>query len=347
MAGSVAAVVAAVVFGGFAASRSLWNDAAPTPPANLTEKTDPPPPGFPNLTTTFYSPRNGFSMRHPDRAAVTPAKQLWGFSRQVDNGFDVVETGSAAVFKGASTKTEFGSEGVDEWADVYLSDDSTLPGGCGVPRSEQAEITIDGRAGTIAECANRIEATVVVGGRLYVFILLHERDDARALFDAFAATIDLTPETAVEYPAMTNTFVSPTYGYSFKYFRGVTPAAEVWDPDNERFDMSIAFDDRFDANETGYGAYFEAASTPIPDAVSIDEWVDEYVSSGGCGVPRSRQAEITIDGRSGRIAQCDHSEATVVAGGRLYLFIGPFDSRDWFEGWLDTIELTPETAALP
>jgi hypothetical protein len=37
-------------------------------------------------------------------------------------------------------------------------------------------------------------ATVVVEGRLYVFMLGHVRSDARAFFDAFAATIDLRPE---------------------------------------------------------------------------------------------------------------------------------------------------------
>jgi hypothetical protein len=316
---------------------------------------DPTPPpaqvlDFPNLTTTFVSPRNGFSMKHPDRVALTPAKQLWGFSEQVDDGFDVVETGLAAVFKGASTNSGFGDEGsIDERVDEYFSDDYVLPGGCGVPRSQQEEITIDGQSGKISECANRIEATVVAGGRLYLFTLLHDRGDARAVFDAFAATIDLTPETAVEFPAMTTTFVSPTYGYSFKYHDrgGLAPATELWDPVNQQFDMSIDFDDRFDAVETGLGAYFEGASTPIPDGVSIDEWVDEYVSPGGCGVPRGQQAEITIDAQSGRIAECDHSEATVVAGGRLYLFIGPADDRGWFDAWVDTIDLTPETAAVP
>ncbi len=101
-----------------------------------------------------------------------------------------------------------------------------------MPRSQQAEITIDGQSGRIAECPNEIEATVVVGGRLYLFTLSHDRSDARAVFDAFAATIDLTPETAVDFPDLTTTFVSPTYGYSFKYLDrgGLAPATELWDP---------------------------------------------------------------------------------------------------------------------
>ncbi len=180
-----------------------------------------------------------------------------------------------------------------------------------------------------------------------------DRSDPRAVFDAFVATIDLTPETAVHFPAMTTTFVSPTYGYSFGYIDrgGLAPATDLWDPVSGPLD-DIDFDDRFDAVETGLGAYFEGASTEIPDGVSIDEWVDEYVSPGGCGVPRSQQAEITIDGRSGRIAECPNEpiEATVVAGGRLYLFIlwhSRPDARAFFDAWVATIDLTPETAAVP
>lgn len=322
---------------------------------------------FPDLTTTFVSPRNGFSVEYPEgEGTVTPARQLWGFSEQVDDGFDVVETGSAAVFKGAST--EFSIRGlvnpgevldlvaIDERVDDYLSEVLVLPDGCGVPRSQQAEITIDGQTGRIAECPNHIEATIVDAGRLYLFTLSHDRTDARAVFDAFVATIDLTPETAVEFPAMTTTFVSPTNGFSFKYLnRGegtLKPAKERWDPGNQPLDERN-LPDRFDAVETGMLAYFEGASTQIPDGVSIDEWVDEYatpMAAGGCGVPRSEQPEITIDGQSGKIAACDHTEATVVAGGRLYIFIlfsDRTDPRAWFDAWIATIDLTPDTAAVP
>lgn len=316
---------------------------------------------FPSLTTTFDSPRNGFAVGYPDRGdgTVTPAKQLWGFSEQVDDGFDVVETGLAAVFKGASTELTVRPDGVsiDERVDRYLSEDYVLPGGCGVPRNQQAEITIDGHSGRIAECPNRIEATAIVGGRLYLFTLTHDRSDARAVFDAFVATIDLTPETAVDFPAMTTTFVSPTYGYSFKYHDrgGLAPATELWDPVNRPIG-STEFDGRFDGVETALAAYFASASTEIPDGVSIDAWVDEHASPSGCGVPRRQQAAITIDGQSGRIAGCRHGdgidriEATVVDGGRLYLFALASqreDARAWFDAWIATIDLRPEAAAAP
>ena len=314
---------------------------------------------FPKLTTTFVSPRNGFSIKHPANVALTPATQLLGFGPHLDDGFDVLETGLAATFKGGSTGTPDMENGfvvgsATDTIDIWVDDRLNEYGGCAVPRSRQAEVTIDGQSGRISECADRIEATVIAGRRLYVFTLSHVRTDARAVFDAFVATIDLTPETAVEFPAMTTTFVSPTYGYSFKFFDrgGLKPATERWDPGNQPLD-DRNFDARFDAMETGLSAYFESASTVIPHGVSIDAWVDEYVTplvAGGCGVPRGQQAEIKIDGQPGRVARCDHNEATVVAGGRLYLFGGPGQSsrnNAWFDAWIATIDLRPEDAAVP
>lgn len=312
--------------------------------------------GFSDLTATFVSPRNGFSVKHPAGASVTPA------TPGVEDGFDVVDTGSRAVFMGMST--EFSNEaaidetgrtvGPDERIDGYLSDNGPNRGGCGVPRSLQAEITIAGRRGRVAECPNRIEATVVTDGKLYVFALEHDRDDARAVFDAFVATIELTPETAVQFPALTSTFVSPTNGFTFKYLDrgGLAPATELWDPVvDPPVDNSGAHDGPFDGVETGYAAYFKAASTALPEGVAIDAWYDEHVSASGCGQPRSEQAEVIIDGQPGKIAECpDLIEATVAAGGRLYLFLlgnNRSDARPFFDAWLATIELTPETAAVP
>jgi hypothetical protein len=349
------------------------NVGGPSPSPTPTQAVD-----FPDLTKTFVSSRNGFSVKHP-AAAVWPAiMHGWDPGDDHSNdGVDVIETGQAAVFKGASIK-------VPEWegsADGFVHD--ITPGGCGATRSQQTEFTIDGRSGWIAECPNEVDALVVAEGRLYLFTLLHERSDGRAVFDAFAATIDLTPETAADQndvPAwisvlhgMTKTFVSPTYGYSFKYGRGgLAPATELWDPVNQPpDDIDFDFDSRFDGLETGLAAYFEGASTPIPDEVSIDEWVDEHVAprwASGCAVPRSQQAEIIIDGHVGRIAVCpgapdtdprevvdtgtpDEIHATVVAGDRLYLFSlgGPSGegARMVFDAWVATIDLRPEEAAVP
>jgi hypothetical protein len=369
MAGSLAVVVGAVVFGGFAASRSLSNDAAPTPPAGETREEDPTVVDFPNVTATFVSPTNGFSVNHPDRALVTPgqAKDDWDpGNEQADDGVDVVETGLASVFKGASTEVPEGS--IDDWVD------GITPGGCGATRNQQAEITIDRRSGWIAECPGEIDALVVASDRVYLFSLLHDRSDARAVFDAFAATIDLTPGTAVDVRDsawvevqmnMKATFVSPINGYSFKYLDrgGLEPAKELWDPANQPAPIdglggaSAEYLDEFDVVETGYGAFFSSASTKVPDGVSVDEWVDEAVAKylpAGCYVPRSQQPPTTIDGQPGTISAVCPAEvvATVVVDGRLYLFMMAHDAsrdeaRQVFDAWVDTIDLTPETAAAP
>jgi len=153
---------------------------------------------FPALSSMFVSPTNGFTFGYIDRGGLKTAKELWDPVTQPrpdntgahDEPFDVVETGYSAVFKGASTVIPDGVS-IDAWVDEYL-----WPRACGIPRSEQADITIDGHSGKIVECANHIEGTVVAGGRLYLFQLLHRRSDARAFFDAFVATIKLTPEDA-------------------------------------------------------------------------------------------------------------------------------------------------------
>ena len=352
MIGGVAAVAAALVFGGFAASGSLSNDAVPTPSEETDEK-EPTVVDFPKLTTTFVSPTNGFSVKHPDRAAADPARDRWGL--------DGIETGLGAYFQGASTEIPDGVS-IAEWVTDYVSS-----GGCDLPRSQQMEITIDGQPGWIWECpgapdtdpsevidtgdTSEIHATVVAGGRLYLFTLLHSRSDGRAVFDAFAATIDLTPETAVDVPGLAKTFVSPTNGFSVRYSDSqkgpVEPATDLWEPGDE------LSHDAFDVV-----GEFRGASTEIPEGVAIDELVDDHVSLDGCfAPPLNQQAEITIDGRSGRIWECaaptssvNEIGATVVAGGRLYLFTlwhGRTDGRAFFDAIVDTIDLTPETAAAP
>lgn len=227
MTGSVAAVVAALVFGGFAASRPLLNDAAPIPPAGKTEAVMPQPSSTPestvdvtdepwdvihrsNMTTPYVSRSNGYSFKYWDRGGLEPAKELWdpanqpspveglgGYGAEYKDEFDVVETGYGAFFMSASTKIPAGVP-VDEWADEALA--KYLPAGCYGPRSQQERITIDGEPGRISQdCAEDVVATVVTDRRLYLFVMAHSapsRDDARQVFEAWLATVELTPETA-------------------------------------------------------------------------------------------------------------------------------------------------------
>ena len=160
------------------------------------------PAGVPDLTQTFVSSNNGFSIQYPDDAAIEPATLgLEPLVEQDNKGFDFLHSETFGSLRGASMAVPDGVS-IDNWVDQSVV--HYQPGGCGVPRSEQLEITIDGQPGRISEsCPSEIEATVVAGQRLYLFTLLSDASDARAIFDAYASTIDLRPEDAAQGPSPT------------------------------------------------------------------------------------------------------------------------------------------------
>jgi hypothetical protein len=160
---------------------------------------------IPELTQTFVSSTNGFSIGYPDGATTEPATVVSKPGVDQNNEeFDFINNEPLNTFRGASTPIPDG-DSVDDWVDRNVGG-GLEPGGCGVPRSEQLGITIDGQPGRIWEgCPNEIEATVAVGQRVYVFSLfaggLAAGDPdastvSRAIFDAYASTIDLRPEEA-------------------------------------------------------------------------------------------------------------------------------------------------------
>ena len=334
--------------------------------AVLTRAADDDPPATVDQvpTATFVSPRNGFSFDYPagGEVTVTPSVDLWNMGFQSGRGVDVVDTGSGARFTGASTETPDEVTSIDDIDDLEFDWDY-WPEACSPPRNQEEEITIDGQPARLASCPDDIVASVVDGRHLYQFTLQHGPGDAREVFDAFVATIRLTPETAVDFPNVVDgphatTFVSPTNGYAFGVVDrgGLVAATEPWAPSPGNNDPVTVVPAGFDFNETGYAAGFLGASTEIPAGVPIDEWVDGVAVKRGlesldCLVPRrERQEEITIDGRSGRLLQCPNElTATVIAGGRFYQFGlwhgGRDDARAWFDEFLTTIDLRPEDAA--
>ena len=154
-----------------------------------------PPAAVPELTETFISESNGFSVRYPEDATINQATELWVPDGNVpDNAtYDFVHSDTFGSFGGSSTAMP-DAVSIDEWVDQELDHDT--PGGCAVPRSDMPQMTIDGQPGRVWEgCPGEVAATVVVDGRLYFFILFGDTA-SRAVFDAYAATIDLRPEEA-------------------------------------------------------------------------------------------------------------------------------------------------------
>lgn len=222
MAGGATVLAAALVLGGFAASRSLSNEAAPTLPAGESEREPTVVDSsisswgerlITNMTATFVSPINGYSFKYVDRGGLEPAKRPWNPASQPSpiegrsageyiEEFDAVETGYGAFFVGASTKIPE-RVSVDGWINEALAKYAAplqLPAGCYRPNGLHEEITIDGEQGTVSQhCAEYVVGTVVKDGRIYLFLLAQSapsREEAREVFDTWIDTIDLTPETA-------------------------------------------------------------------------------------------------------------------------------------------------------
>ncbi len=173
----------------------------------------------------------------------------------------------------------------------------------------------------------RVRKTLMTGGvAAVVAVLLFCGCSASGSLSNDAAPTRPANETekndpTVNLPYLTTTFVSPTYGYSFKYLDrgGLAPATELWDPVNEQFDDNKQFDDRFDAVETGLGAYFAAASTEVPEGVSIDEWVDEYVSlAAAVSLAASKRRSPSMGSRAGsRSVRTGSRQPSSRAGGSI------------------------------
>jgi hypothetical protein len=304
---------------------------------------DPPGP----TTRTFVSPINGFAVGYRDLGdgTVSPATQLWGVSERADAGFDVVEAGSAAVFKGTSTKIRRGSPSMSvrrlrvaqwlrcatqsanrrspsmgSWQDRRVSEPGR--GDRGRRRaslSVRADPRTQRRQGVLRLLRRHHRPTPGDGGRHPALDDDLRLADLRLLLRVSRQRGARTGRGALGSPRR------PARQH---------PAQQPIRCSTDRLERLL-----------------RGASTEIPDGVSIDEWYDEHVSRSGCGVPRSQQSEIVIDGQLGRFAVCPNQiEATVVAGGRLYLFMLGHERSDaaaFFAAWIATIELTPETAAGP
>ena len=108
---------------------------------------------------------------------------------------------------------------------------------------------------------------------------------------------------------LTKPFRSPTNGFSVMNIArsSVTPATAPWTPPQPLKNAYGAPGPFYDIFETGFSAAFNATSTVIPDGVPLDEWIDQSIASAAststCMLPRTRQAEITIDGQPARVSE--------------------------------------------
>jgi hypothetical protein len=164
--------------------------------------------------------------------------------------------------------------------------------------------------------------------------------------------------TTIVVPVMTEMFVSGLHGYALKHPADwtVTEASHGWWPPDWKADASpgdpfdlIAGPDRLSG--------LRAASAPLPDGLpDVNDWIDEYLTFGDrrCVPSRERQELISIDGAPGRLRNaCGEVEATIVLGGRVYMFTlflfngEVTNGRELFDALAATIDLRPEDAGVP
>ena len=219
--------------------------------------------------------------------------------------------------------------------------------------------------------ANRLPARLVLGALAVLVALggfyLSAPDANRLPGGVGAGPSTPQPPTArpsaprpSHVPEIAETFTSSIHGYSVGYPArwNATSAYVPWWPPTWKQQQTESDDTAFfDFLSSPLGSTaFRAASATAPDGVSIDDWVDEFMTfsdEAGCAPARTTQPTIVIDGHEGRVrASCGEVEATVAVERRVYLFTlygtdaetRATELRDVFDALAATIDLRPEDA---
>lgn len=330
---AAAAAIAALLVGGalYVGQRDQSNvgnpSSAPTlsPSASAT--------AVPAMTTVFNSPRNGYSISHPDGWTATPATEPWALGKATlwgDPALDAIQSSNARLVV-ASQRLAIGQSS-DAWMVAYC-EQSGGTNCAGVPGTwepvqmggQPGYVDTDGipaLGGTIVPGGTLYDAVTVVGGRGYAFTLDGRVD--RPLFDALLARVTFDPASAIDLPVLSTTFSSPWYGYAIRTAAGwtSTPATAHWTGlDN----VSPAIDE---IAVTGTDTTIAIASQPLPAGGTLDEWLVPYHASTTAAVPAgcdggdpSTWPSTPIGGETGRSYElCNAAEAVVEVGGRVYVF---------------------------
>ena len=174
------------------------------------------------------------------------------------------------------------------------------------------------------------DAVVISQGRAYAFTMDGNLD--RGVFDAFLASIQLTPPTSHELPKLTGSFTSPTYGYNVGTADGWTikPATKKW----TSYDNSPPAVDQIAFTGTDSG--LDGGSQALPQGMTFAQFLVKMHQNTLTGVPAgcdggdpSNWPWIQIGDQPGSLdLLCNAAEAVVTVGGRVYVF-------DWTNSTFD------------
>jgi hypothetical protein len=159
----------------------------------------------PALTGSFTSTLYGYSIDFPDAFwTATAGTAVWDPSASIDGFSDTfLPPSTNNGFRATSGVIPAGVV-VDDWIAENVTG---TDGECAPARSTLGNIVVDGATGKVRISCEEVEATVVVGDRLYLFTLFLDSGEpystagSRALFEAMIATVQLTPETAELAPS--------------------------------------------------------------------------------------------------------------------------------------------------
>jgi hypothetical protein len=159
--------------------------------------------GPPLLTTTFTSPRNGYSVQYPADWTAAPATAGWEAGAVNQWGSPALDElrGATARFVGSSQPLATG-ETADQWLAAYAAS------ACMTPRSSWPSVVIGASTGLIdadgceapdpplGKGGPLFDAVVIVGGRAYNFTM--DGELSHSDFVSFLAAVTLDPASAVD-----------------------------------------------------------------------------------------------------------------------------------------------------
>jgi hypothetical protein len=331
VAGALVAVAGVAVLSGGRPSPKPSDRPASAPPASPAALT------MPVLDQTFTSPRNGYAVGYPAGWTVKPAIGVWppgGLNGWESVGQDVVRT-TDVRFVGASQRFDLGMTQA-QWfeATCELSEAASQ---CPGMISAWAQTNIDGTrafvdvdgepastwGGSLSPDGRVFDAEVAVGHVGYELTMDGRVD--RPMFDAFLASIKLSPADAVQLPYLSGTFTSPRYGYTIKTAGDWTTTAgtRAWsgtdDSPSGVVDQIVV---------TGTDTTISGTSQALPSGTSFDAWLAAEHRQSMNGVPTgcdggdpSTWPAVSIGTAAGRLQQfCNAASAFVFVGGRVYEF---------------------------
>lgn len=310
------------------------------------------------LAETFTSPRYGYAIRYPSGWTATPATKRWLAGTDTlwgDSTLDTIGTSDARLAIGSQPlagtlyvdRQLRQGQTADDWLLAHCGSTGPTAAACGsriLIGGQPGWLHEDGApasGGTVATGGVIFDAAVVYEDRGYEFTLDGKVD--RALFDVLMASVTFEPDSAIDLPPLTETFMSPTYGYTIGIGEGfiTTPATSKWTPGVNTVESPQDVIGTMKSD-----AFVSVASTAIPAGTTVDEWlaVNFAARGGGNGIcPRADPATwppIQIGNQVGRLnTNCHSVDAVVGVGERAYVFTWQYQVTDTSHTLADWKEL--------